>query len=180
MTFLTGALDPSRLALSLDLLCQVLPVAVHAKPVPTAHRIALKIIPLVAADVTHEPRDHLCPRGTLETFPQSRLFKCLILMLHVLLNQLFLLPPGKSKQDSRRLWRQAKDGGNLVNLHQLFAFNVGGGQDLELDFVWLALLLKKIFVIREAGVEVTEIYVTDTVRSATVSSRFVRSRRPHS
>lgn len=170
MTFLTGTLDPSCLALSLDLLCQVLPVAVYAKPVPTAHRIALKIIPFVAADVTHEPGDRLCPRGTLETFPQPRLFKRLILMLHVPLDQLFLLPPGKSKQDRRRLWRQAEDGGNLVNLYQLFTLNIGGSQDLELDFVWLALLLKKIFVIRKASVEVTEIYVTGTVRSATVSS----------
>jgi hypothetical protein len=93
-------------------------------------------------------------------------------MLHVPLDQLFLLPPGKSKQDSRRLWWQAEDGGNFVNLHQLFAFNIGGGQDLELDFVWLALLLKKIFVIRKAGVEVTEIYVTSKVRSATLCHPF--------
>lgn len=157
MALFARTLYSSSFAFCLDFLGQVLPVATHTEAMATTHRISLHVTPFVAANVAHEARNDFCPRHTVDVLPQARIFERLVLVIHVVFDQLFFPPPGVPEKDSRRLWGQTQDRGNLVDLHQLFPFNVDGSQDLKLDLVGFALLLQKVFVIRKAGVQIAKI-----------------------
>jgi hypothetical protein len=78
-------------------------------------------------------------------------------VFHVRLNQLLFIPSSETQQDSRRLWGQPEDGANLVDLTKLLVFDIGGIEDLELDFIGFPFVSEDVFVVRESGVEITEV-----------------------
>lgn len=118
----------------------------------TSHSVRLQAWSFFAADFTHKVRHHLRPGGAFEIGPQPGIFQCLLRVFHEFFYQLLLLPPTKSQQYSRRLWGQAKNLGNIVDLDTLFAFDIHGVQNLEFYLIGFPLLFNQVFVIGETGI----------------------------
>ncbi len=129
--------DPSRLALVLDLLREIVAVAGHAVAMAALHRKRLHGRIVVAADVAHEAVHGADPGRAGGALAQASLLQHLLLLVHVLLDQTLLVPPGVPQQDGRRLGRLSEDGGDLFDLPVLLALDLLRTVDAELDLVGL-------------------------------------------
>jgi len=86
-------LYPRGFAFILDLLGKILPVAVDAEAVFALHGKCLQPWPILAADVAHEVVLDLYPRWTgLHVMTETCLVQHLFLIVHVLLDEPFLVP----------------------------------------------------------------------------------------
>jgi hypothetical protein len=95
-------LNPRGFALFLDLLIQILSVAVDTKSVPTFHSKGLKSRTVLAANVAHEVVNGLdARRARAHVLPKARLTEHLLLVVHVLFDQAFLVPAEVSQQYRR-------------------------------------------------------------------------------
>jgi hypothetical protein len=100
--FVIATLNPRGFALFLDLLIQILSVAVDTKSVPTFHSKGLKSRTVLAANVAHEVVNGLdARRARAHVLSKTRLTEHLLLVVHVLFDQAFLVPAEVSQQYRR-------------------------------------------------------------------------------
>jgi hypothetical protein len=90
---ISRALDPRSLALFLDLLLQVLSIAVDTEPVLAFHCKRLQSRTVIATDVAHEVVLCLDTRWSrTHVLAQTGFAEHLLLVIHVLFDQAFLVP----------------------------------------------------------------------------------------
>lgn len=154
MALILRTLYPRSLALFPDLVGQILPEAIYAETMAAAHGVCLEVIAILAANGAHETGYDLSLRRALKVLAQPGLFQQFLCPFHVRLNNLFAVPSAKAEQDRRRLRRQTKDVGNLMDLLVLLPLDIRRAQHPEIHLERFLRLLDNVLVVREAGVEV--------------------------
>jgi hypothetical protein len=149
-----GAADTCSLSLVLDLLREVLAVAVDAEAVVALHGKGLHAWRVVTADFAHEAILDLESGRTGHVLTQTGFVENLVLLVHVLLNQTLLVPPHIPHEDGCGLVGLAEDVGDFFYLTILLGLDVLRAVDGEVDFVGLFARLKVLVLGVEADVEV--------------------------
>lgn len=119
----------------MNLGAEVLPVAVQAEPVPALHGKRPQVLVVVAADVADKTW-YLLDLGRVGggVLAQACCLEDLIRLLHVLIDQTFLVPSQVAEEDSGGLWWLAEDARNLVDLLVLLCLDLGRVKDFEVYF----------------------------------------------
>jgi hypothetical protein len=106
--------------------------------VPALHREGVQVRAVVTADVAHESLDLLyLGRVCRCILAKARTLQNLFRLLHVLVDQAFLVPSQVSEQYRSGFGRLAEDVGHLGDLVVLLCLDLHRVKHFEIDFVGL-------------------------------------------
>jgi hypothetical protein len=157
MAAVTGALDPCGLPINLDLLDEVLPVAVEAESV-VALQCKRLFLGVIIADIASEVLHFPDLRAASVIDAKASCFKYLILILHKMVQQALAVPSEISEEDRRLFGRKLKDVFNLVDDSVLIIGDILGTIDLEVYLVWCFL---RLLYFLKAGIAVIKLVKVD-------------------
>lgn len=144
--------DTCSLTLVLDLLRQILPVAIDTEAVATFHGKRLQASRIVTANVTHESVDDLQLRRTGNVLTKTSFVQNFLLLVHVLFDQTFLVPAHVTHEDGCCFVRLTEDIRHFFDLSVLLGLDVLWAVDRKVDLVGLLTRLQILVLGVEADV----------------------------